>query len=157
MDAFIQHCITTGEIPTDFALMTYTGLSPRTLDRYYSGSNDDDTDDTPGNTIDNVSDSNVNNKGKGSTGKSGKGKTNRNLKDENGRLNYKGYGAAIKKLVQYRQHYISTTALTNPKAIGHLNFLVKQGRWGAWVSEEKVNHGGELTVKLDSKSGDAFG
>jgi hypothetical protein len=36
----------------------------------------------------------------------------------------------------------------NPKAIGHINFRIKQGRWGKWTDKMDVSGGQQINIHL---------
>ncbi len=65
-------------------------------------------------------------------------------------------GSAIKKLVMYREHYNMVEASKNPKAIGHINFRVKQGRWGNWTDRQDVKTDSKIDVNINTNSTDPF-
>lgn len=124
IDSFIDHCEKTNSIPDDYSLIKFSGnkLSSRTLDRYFGG-----IDDTEDNT------EKIDKRDK--TGKTEK-------------IKYSDFGEAIKKLVMYREHYMTKLSFDNPKTIGRTNFASKQGRWGAWTDKQEVNQDIKVNLQI---------
>jgi len=121
MEEFIKHCETEDIIPTDYQVIKFFKISPRTLDRYYSGMNDDIFDEVN-------TDNDCNNK-------------------ETEKVNYKAFGESIKKLVMYREDQANRQAREDPKTIGNVNFRLKQGRWGGYSDRQESKS--DMTIKVE--------
>jgi hypothetical protein len=124
VDSFIQYCRDTGTIPSDYMLMEHLqqrgiDISYSTLDRYYMAMHGN-VDSLP--------------EGDG---------TVRDM------TVYKPYGAALKKLVSYREHMTIQQSIDNPKTAGHTAFRLKQARWGSWSDKQESSQDVAITVKLD--------
>lgn len=52
---------------------------------------------------------------------------------------YPGYLAALKKLVDYREHYYLAAGLKNPKLAGVTNFALKQRKNGGYTDKQEIN------------------
>jgi hypothetical protein len=83
-------------------------------------------------------------------------------KDENSennenseKIDYTAFGNAIKKLIMYREHYNMVEAAANPKAIGHINFRIKQGRWGSWSDKQESTKDLNINIKIGDSGGDS--
>lgn len=129
IDAFIADCEATQSIPDDYNLIKASKgkLSPRTLDRYFSYANKDSDDS------ENSDDGN---------------RENSENSENNEKIDYSAYGDAIKKLVMFREHYNMVEAAANPKAIGHINFRIKQGRWGSWSDKQESTKDLNINIKI---------
>ena len=131
VDSFIQHCKDTGTIPSDYMLMEHLqqrgiDISVSTLDRYYMAMHGN-VDSLP--------------EGDG---------TERDM------TVYKPYGAALKKLVAYREHMTMQQSIDNPKLAGHTAFRLKQPRWGSWSDKQEQSQDIRVDVRLrfdDGKDG----
>lgn len=127
MDSFIDECEATQTIPDDYNLVRASKgkLSPRTLDRYFSYAGKcDDTNSDDGN------------------------RGNNEDSENNEKISYSAFGNAIKKLVMYREHYNMVEAAANPKAIGHINFRIKQGRWGSWSDKQESSKDLNINIRI---------
>jgi len=61
---------------------------------------------------------------------------------------YKGYSAAFKKLIGYRENYFLSAGLKNPKLAGVTNFALKQRKNGGYEDRPTVQvEARELTIK----------
>jgi hypothetical protein len=133
IDSFIDHCEESNSIPDDYNLIKFSGnkLSSRTLDRYfgYMDNTEDNTDK-------------VDKRDK--TGKTEK-------------IKYSDFGDAIKKLIMYREHYMTQLSIDNPKTIGRTNFASKQGRWGAWTDKQEINQDVKIQLQINGQSPDLLG
>lgn len=71
---------------------------------------------------------------------------------------YPGYLGALKKLVQYREHYYVTAGMKNPKLAGVTNFALKQKKNGGYEDKPTLQvEARELTIKTgEGMPADAF-
>lgn len=71
---------------------------------------------------------------------------------------YPGYLGALKKLVQYREHYYVRAGMVNPKLAGVTNFALKQKKNGGYEDRPTVQvEARELTIKTgDGMPKDSF-
>ena len=71
---------------------------------------------------------------------------------------YKGYSAALKKLVNYREQFLLDLAVSNPKAASVAIFALKQPKNGGYQDKPVVSvEAKELTIKTgDGMPKDSF-
>lgn len=72
--------------------------------------------------------------------------------DNSDELYYRGFGEAIKKLVFFREHYLSQLSIDNPKTIGRTNFQQKQGRWGKWSDKQESSNSLSIDLKINGQA-----
>ena len=131
IDGFIDHCEHTKSIPDDYNLIKFSSnkLSSRTLDRYYGNIDGAEPDKED------------------KRDKTGKAK----------KINYSDFGDGIKKLIMYREHYMTQLSIDNPKTIGRTNFASKQGRWGAWTDKQETSNDVKIQLQINGQAKELLG
>jgi hypothetical protein len=121
LDAFMSYCDTNDVDPTDYQLIKFLNISPRTLMRYRASDRDDNKTDNSDDTGD--------------------------VSEEN--RTYKGFGTALKKIDLFREDFAIRQVKENPKLTGHVAMKLKQQHWGGWVDTAKdENKSQEIHIHL---------
>ena len=70
---------------------------------------------------------------------------------------YKPYSEQYKKLVQFREDYLSQVAMSDPKKTTFAIFALKQNKNGGWIDRPTVDvKAKELTIKTDGLGKNPF-
>ena len=133
VDELIRNCEDTirdpaGYMPDDYTLCNIAHIGHRTLERYYQALYASYSDN-PDNTGEN---------------KDSQDNGSKDSKQDN----YKIYGESLKRLVDYRSHWYSRKAITEPRIQSFCIFAAKQRSNGGWTDRQVAEANGDVNVKV---------